>query len=373
MRRIVADRQDFLKVVALVAGALCGAPPALAQDEAAPEAPAGADRYLSGGFFLMLPDSARDVDYGTGMTVGYGARFGENKRWWEARFISNVIETGVKGATDYYQIGLGLDVIQAFGDESAGHPIVFGGLGGHMNDVVPDDEDGTDAFASVGAGWRFRPWASWGLRPRADLRYVYDTFDSGKSDILLAFILEIPPTRERVVEQVVEKEVERVVEKEVVREVEVPPPDADGDGIPDVFDKCPDTIAGAKVEGDGCVRKEQVVTLPNIEFEFAKAVLTPVGRETLQPVVRFLRDQPEVTLDIWGHTDWKGPQTANQPLSENRARAVLEFLVENGIAADRLTSEGFGELKPIATNETEEGRARNRRVELRIRTRGGSE
>lgn len=347
---------------------LCAAPVA-AQDAAEADA-AASDRYLSGSAFFMLPDSGRDVDYGTGITVGYGSRFGV-KRWWEARFQSNVIESGVKGATDFYQIGLGIDAIQAFGDEGAGHPIVFGGIGGNMNDTVPDADDGFDAFASVGAGWRGRVWESWGLRPRVDLRYVYDTFASGNSDIWLAFAIEIPPMRDRVVETVVEKpvEVEKVVEKEVIREVQVGPPDADGDGVPDKFDKCPDTIAGAKVESDGCVRKEQVVTLPNIEFEFAKAVLTPLGRETLQPVVRFLRDQPEVTLDIWGHTDWKGPQTANQPLSENRARAVLEFLLENGIAADRLTSEGFGELKPIATNETEEGRARNRRVELRIRTR----
>ena len=166
------------------------------------------------------------------------------------------------------------------------------------------------------------------------------------------------------------KEVPKEVIKEVIKEVPaavVPPPDRDGDGIPDSLDQCPDTVAGASVETDGCVRKAQVVALPNIEFAYEKAELTPAGRQTLEQVVRFMNDQPELALDIWGHTDSKGAELYNLRLSQKRAAAVVEHLIASGIAASRLKSAGFGESRPLADNETDEGRERNRRVELNIR------
>lgn len=337
-------------LVLALAGVLIAAPAAALH----PEPDAQPERHIAFGLFYEFPDSARDVDRGIGPNYGFGGAWGA-MRAWELRLFSGTRETGVKGATDFYHYGAGVDGFQYFGDTSKGHPFALAGLGAIHSDVDPDDNDGFSGYANLGVGWRMAPVTGWGVRPRYELRATYDSFDSGQIDFLLGATLEIPSGRTVVQERVVEKV------------VELAPPDRDGDGIPDVADKCPDTVAGAKVEGDGCVHKAQVVALPNIEFAYEKADLTPAGRETLGTVVRFMNDQPEINLDVWGHTDWKGAELYNLRLSQKRAAAVMNFLVEQGIAASRLKSAGFGESRPLASNETDEGRERNRRVELNIR------
>jgi OOP family OmpA-OmpF porin len=97
-------------------------------------------------------------------------------------------------------------------------------------------------------------------------------------------------------------------------------------------------------------------------------VLAPGGKDKLEAVVEFLNNQGEVQVDVFGHTDAQGKDSYNQALSEGRAKSVMEYLVSRGVSASRLSSKGFGETQPIATNETVEGRAQNRRVELLIRT-----
>lgn len=352
-------RAAVARILALAVAAT--ALPAPAADKAA-----AADRHVAVGLFYVSPDNARGVDDGYGVNYGYGRMLGP-RAGWELRLFADTLETGIQGATDYYQYGAGLDLLYDFGAVTRGHPFVLIGAGGVSNDVVPDSEDGISGYANAGIGWRSAPWKGWGLRHRFELRGVYDAFASGQFDIIAGVTLEIPPERVRVVEKKVEVEkiVERTVEKEVIREV--PPPDGDGDGVPDAVDRCPDTVTGARVEPDGCVRKEQVVVLPSIEFEFESAALTANGQAQLEAVIRFMKDQPEIALEVWGHTDWKGPGPYNQQLSELRAASVVRHLVNNGIAAGRLSSAGFGESRPIDTNETEAGRARNRRVELHIR------
>jgi OmpA-OmpF porin, OOP family len=334
--------------------------------------------YIATGLFYQSPDSSRLTDYGAGINYGYGAHFGD-KRALELRLFADTQETGIAGATDFYQVGAGLDLLQYFGKPSGGHPYVLIAAGVIGNDVVPDDQDGASFYAAGGIGWRSAPWKKWQLRHRIDLRGVYDTFDGSKTDFILGFTLEIPQERERIVvhEKIVEKIVEKEVIKEVIREVPVPAPapvaaadvdiDRDDDGIPDDKDKCPDTVGGAKVEADGCVHKEQVVVLPNIEFEFASAVLTAKGRENLDGVVKFMKDQTDIPLDVWGHTDQQGDERYNQRLSEKRAASVKQHLVDNGIAAERMTSAGFGESKPLDPNKNLAAYRKNRRVELHIR------
>ena len=333
-----------------LAGALVATPAAAEH----PTPDAQPERYIAFGLFYEFPDSARDVDRGIGPNYGFGGAWGA-MRAWELRLFSGTRETGVKGATDFYHYGAGVDGFQYFGDTSKGHPFALAGLGTIHNDVDPDDNDGFSGYANLGGGWRGAPLSGWGLRPRYEARVTYDSFDSGQVDFLLGVTLEIPSQRTVVQERVVEKV------------VEVVPPDLDGDGIPNEADKCPGTVPGAKVEPDGCVRKAQVVVLPNIEFAHDRAELVPAGREVLDTVVRFMNDQPEITLDVWGHTDWKGSGVYNLGLSQRRAASAVKYLVERGIDAKRLQSAGFGESRPLASNETEEGRERNRRVELNIR------
>lgn len=108
------------------------------------------------------------------------------------------------------------------------------------------------------------------------------------------------------------------------------------------------------------------VVLNNIFFDVNKYELQPASQVELDRIVQLLKDNPTVKIEISGHTDNAGKPADNLVLSNNRAKAVVTYLVSNGIAATRLVAKGYGEAKPSGSNETEEGRARNRRTELKV-------
>jgi outer membrane protein OmpA-like peptidoglycan-associated protein len=133
--------------------------------------------------------------------------------------------------------------------------------------------------------------------------------------------------------------------------------DTDKDGVPDNADRCAGTPAGAAVGSDGCW------TLVDI-FESGKARISPEAEGQLAAVIALLEKNPSMRLEIQGYTDDRGPSDMNQRLSEDRARSVNEYLIRNGIAADRLKWVGYGQSRPVVSNETADGRRQNRRVEL---------
>lgn len=108
------------------------------------------------------------------------------------------------------------------------------------------------------------------------------------------------------------------------------------------------------------------VVLRNIFYEFDKATLLPQSYVELDRLYKLLVDVPTIKIEISGHTDNKGSASYNQGLSERRAKSVVDYLVARGISLDRLTFVGYGLTQPIATNDTEEGRALNRRTEFKI-------
>jgi outer membrane protein OmpA-like peptidoglycan-associated protein len=108
------------------------------------------------------------------------------------------------------------------------------------------------------------------------------------------------------------------------------------------------------------------IILKNIFFDFDKATLRPESTNELERLTKLLQDVPTLKIEIGGHTDSKGADDYNKKLSDNRAKAVVTYLIGKGIAADRLTSAGYGEEQPIATNDTDEGRQMNRRTEFKI-------
>ncbi|WP_319548296.1 OmpA family protein [Desulfogranum marinum] len=142
--------------------------------------------------------------------------------------------------------------------------------------------------------------------------------------------------------------------------VEVDCIDSDGDTVCDEIDVCPGTPKGVEVDERGCWVLEQTYL-----FDFDKAELKPEFMPLLDHVARIVNDNPKMNLQIEGHTDSIGTEEYNQKLSERRADAIKKALVSTyKIEPMRLKSKGFGETKPIASNTTAEGRAKNRRVEL---------
>ncbi|HVY31117.1 MAG TPA: OmpA family protein [Polyangiaceae bacterium] len=153
-----------------------------------------------------------------------------------------------------------------------------------------------------------------------------------------------------------------------------PEDDADKDGIPDVQDKCP-TEPGKRsaiAEKFGCPSLIEmgsdgsVQLLKPIEFETGRATIKAVSFPILDEVLDLMKSRPSMRIGIYGHTDSKGLPANNLKLSKDRAAAVRNYILGKGIAASRLESEGFGQTKPVADNNTDEGRSKNRRVEFKI-------
>nr|GFC44154.1 hypothetical protein [Tanacetum cinerariifolium] len=148
-------------------------------------------------------------------------------------------------------------------------------------------------------------------------------------------------------------------------------------------DKCPNTPKGTPVDATGCplvtpapepavapvvLPKEEVITIRDVHFEFNKATLTPGDKQQLDMVATKLKTEaPNVQMHVSGHTDSVGSDAYNQKLSEKRAHSVTDYLVSAGIPRSAFVSvEGDGEARPVADNKTAEGRALNRRVEIKL-------
>jgi outer membrane protein OmpA-like peptidoglycan-associated protein len=139
-----------------------------------------------------------------------------------------------------------------------------------------------------------------------------------------------------------------------------PIPDTDGDGLNDEEDKCPQVAGRAADYGCPAVLFEA----KKIQFATGKATLLPVSFTPLNKVVAFMKENPEVKIDVLGHTDNTGTDAVNEKLSQKRAEAVAQYFTKKGISADRISSKGFGSTEPIADNKTAAGRAQNRRTEF---------
>ncbi|WP_332762411.1 OmpA family protein [Pseudomonas koreensis] len=159
--------------------------------------------------------------------------------------------------------------------------------------------------------------------------------------------------------------------------------DEDSDGVFDRRDRCPDTPENTQVDHRGCplpvypaatkapepAPQTEVITLSDagaVLFDFDKSDLTPAATTQLDALMDKLRNADVVSIKVIGHTDSKGSDAYNQALSERRASSVASYLLSQGLAPGKLTSEGRGESEPVADNATDEGRAQNRRVELHI-------
>jgi OmpA-OmpF porin, OOP family len=209
---------------------------------------------------------------------------------------------------------------------------------------------------------------------------LLDEKRSGQQDVLANLGLQLPLGL-RPPEPEAEPEPVHIVEAIAV-------PDSDGDGVPDDRDQCPGTPAGATVDASGCplppppppcglagsdehrslqgCAAGEVIVLRGVHFPSDQSELTDAATAILDQVVAELRAHPQIRVEIGGHTDSQGAAAYNLRLSTQRADAVRSHLIAGGVQPERLTVRGYGEDQPLADNETDAGRERNRRVELRV-------
>ena len=154
------------------------------------------------------------------------------------------------------------------------------------------------------------------------------------------------------------------VEKAVTPVVMIPkaPIDSDKDGVIDTIDQCPNTPKGYKVDKNGCPRS---VTL-QIQFATAQSEILPSSDKDVAALSQFMLENPASTIVIIGHTDNVDKPKRNQQLSEARANALAKRLIQNGIGTERIKSFGKGMSEPVISNKTAAGKAKNRRIEIKI-------
>jgi len=220
----------------------------------------------------------------------------------------------------------------------------YAAFGAGEIDLDGDDFDTVETTVNGGLGVRWMLGRRVGLR--LESRAVH-SLDESETDILTTAGLNIY--------------LGKVDPDPVVREVA----DSDGDGVPDDRDRCPGTAPGTRVDADGCelpVTKVASIRM-KVLFEFDKSEVREQYFDDLEELAEFLQRFSDLQVEVEGHTDSIGDESYNMDLSQRRAQAVVDVLVNNyGIARSRLQPEGYGESQPVATNDTAEGRAQNRRV-----------
>ncbi|WP_313956326.1 OmpA family protein [Aliarcobacter cryaerophilus] len=213
------------------------------------------------------------------------------------------------------------------------------------NELTKHQKDGL--FGNYGVGLKYQLTDAMALK--FDLRHLISA-QNGDSTLLYNFGLAIP----------FGEKAAKVAPVAVAAPVaaKAAPKDSDGDGVIDELDQCPDTMRGAKVDSVGCMT---LINL-NVNFDTAKSEIKDIYGTRIHDFAKVMNTDKKLKADIEGHTDSVGSDKYNQKLSERRAASVVKALTELGVEKSRLKAVGYGESKPIASNETVEGRAENRRV-----------
>ncbi|CBL43617.1 outer membrane porin f precursor [gamma proteobacterium HdN1] len=219
-----------------------------------------------------------------------------------------------------------------------------------------DNTDWVETDVNLGGGVRYELAKNVSLR--ADARVVHGTDEStfdGRALLGVSYAFNVGPDRTK-------KAAAPVAEPAPVVEE---PRDSDGDGVLDSADRCPNTRAGAKVDANGCELVKTVMESIrlNVQFATGSSAVAPRYHAEVQKIADFMKKYPDLTVTIEGHTDNTGGAALNERLSSARANSVREELVNRfGVAANRVTSVGYGPSRPVASNATAAGRQENRRV-----------
>lgn len=284
---------------------------------------------------------------------------------------------------DQDQSAVNLSLMNVYNRSGLFAPYLLAGVGIVNTDVDDGSQDHDDLQLQGGAGVLTRLWGD-RVSLRTEVLYRWQDASSSLSDVLVNAGFSVALGSKAVAAA--------PVAAAVAAPVVVAPKDSDGDGVVDGTDKCPGTVAGAKVDaqgceidsdGDGVVDRldecpgtpagakvdargcEESLILRGVVFENDSAKITAQSEMILDSVADILGKRTHFNhIEVRGHTDSVGADRYNMGLSERRANAVRSYLVGKGLSADLFTVKGFGESEPIAPNDTAEGRAQNRRVTL---------
>lgn len=389
---------------------------ALALTFCAPALAVNADRfeipYFGMAGEVLVTDSKRAADDGLGYQFSMGVPLTDPRNAVELRFADAKYQRNSDGR-DNYQTTLFVDYVRDFGAIGDGSsfftaikPYAALGLGFVQEDVKSDK---TMHGALSAGGGVLMPFSQRGLALRLDARAQPQSNrdsvprESALVDYVVTLGLSIPMTlfydKPVVLPAATDCPV-AVVDAESGRSDCVA--DSDQDGVKDTRDQCPGTPLGSTVDANGCTREPESVdadkdgvldrrdqcpgtplglkvddtgcviaqksALRGVTFLLNKATLTEEGRTTLDAVADTLKQQDNLKVEIAGHTDSIGSESYNTLLSQQRADSVRTYLIGKGIEDRRMTAVGYGELEPVAGNDTDEGRKANRRVEFRITT-----
>jgi OOP family OmpA-OmpF porin len=334
----------------------------------------------------VIPEGNLDLDD----ALSYGLRLGVNVD----DYFFDQIEAGIEHAPEVgvENTNLDVDVTRFFVNivkeyEVASKTSIYGLVGvgyERFSRELADNEN--DGFGNYGVGVKYALTEALNLKVEARHAVTFD----GDNNFLYTLGLSFPFGSHT--PKAAPIEVTPYVEPEPTP-APAPAPDFDGDGVADGYDKCPNTPKGAQVDAYGCeidsdkdgvvdskdecpntpkgvavdeVGCAQTITL-RVMFGFDEATIKPEFMEKIEEVATFMKTHEQFNVKLEGHTDSKGSEAYNQKLSIQRANAVAKTLMSFGIDLKRISAEGFGEGNPIATNETDEGRALNRRVEAKFR------
>ena len=354
--------------------------------------------YIAPALNFVIADDDREADDDLGFQIGLGRELSE--RWnLELNLEADNLDFEAGGGS-YKQRGASINGLYFFTREQGFSPYALIGVGA-LHNRLPGDKV-TNVMGNAGLG--FLANAGGDMSLRGEVRYRWDNDDetiaseSGFGDWVVSVGVHIPfgraaapaaapvaapkpapapapePEPEPVVIAPVDSDGDGVADEDDAcpgtpagaevdaRGCEV---DSDGDGVADNADLCPDTPAGAKVDVRGCEIRE-VITLTGVNFATSSARLLPESSSVLDETATTLLRYPDIRAEVGGHSDSTGSRAFNLELSRKRAESVRDYLISQGVPADRLTAAGYGPDRPIADNGTPEGRAANRRVELQI-------
>ena len=283
-------------------------------------------------------ETGEELDHGFTFGLGLGYEF---TRHLGTELTFNITPTEAQPGDFSVDVFTGrLDLFCNLMPEKDLVPYVAAGLG-TLTFTNPDLDNDTDFMVNYGGGVKY--YLNEAVALRADIRHLI-AFGDTHSNLLytVGMVFNFGGCKGQA--SAGRKDVDK---------------DSDGDGIADSKDSCSGTPVGASVDSRGCW------VIKDLHFETGDSAIKSGSQKNLDEVVRVMEKNPDLKLEVQGYTDNQGSAEFNRDLSEKRAQAVRSYIVSKGVDKDRITAKGYGIENPAASNDTPEGRAKNRRVELK--------